>query len=243
VSGTAALRDARVVGVERLGAYAVVLVEGDGLEPVASGRFAMVRDPDGPAFLPRPVGLFRRGERLGILVDPRFAVGRIAEARTLRVLAPLGRGFDLAGATAAGTLVVAGGIGITVFADVADALGGRPRLIAGFHSAEQGAAAALVDADADVVLAPRLVTEPLAAALAAGDIERVLACGPAPMVRAVAERCAAVDVGCQVGLEAPMACGFGACYGCAVRLDGTWRRLCVEGPVVDGARLLAEPAA
>ena len=32
-----------------------------------------------------------------------------------------------------------------------------------------------------------------------------------------------------------MACGFGACYGCAVRIDGEWKRLCIEGPVVEAA--------
>ena len=34
-----------------------------------------------------------------------------------------------------------------------------------------------------------------------------------------------------------MACGFGACYGCAVELDGAWQRLCIEGPVVAAERL------
>jgi hypothetical protein len=34
-----------------------------------------------------------------------------------------------------------------------------------------------------------------------------------------------------------MACGFGACYGCAVELDGHLQRLCIEGPVVDAARI------
>ena len=39
----------------------------------------------------------------------------------------------------------------------------------------------------------------------------------------------------QLAWEAPMACGYGACYGCAVEIDGEWKRLCVEGP---GARVL-----
>jgi dihydroorotate dehydrogenase electron transfer subunit len=53
----------------------------------------------------------------------------------------------------------------------------------------------------------------------------------------VAALAAAAGVPCQVALEAPMACGFGACYGCAVELDGTWKRLCIEGPVVAAERL------
>jgi ferredoxin len=38
-------------------------------------------------------------------------------------------------------------------------------------------------------------------------------------------------------MEAPMACGFGACYGCAVRIDGELKRLCVEGPVLEASRV------
>jgi hypothetical protein len=63
------------------------------------------------------------------------------------------------------------------------------------------------------------------------------------MLHAVAALCAAGGTPCQVALEAPMACGYGACYGCAVALDGRWQRLCVEGPVVAGDRLLGEPVA
>ena len=70
------------------------------------------------------------------------------------------------------------------------------------------------------MLAPDVVTGPLERTLAAGGVEAVLAAGPLPMVRAVAAACAAASVPCQVALEAPMACGFGACYGCAVELDG-----------------------
>jgi hypothetical protein len=40
--------------------------------------------------------------------------------------------------------------------------------------------------------------------------------------------------GAQLAWEAPMACGFGACYGCAVEIDGRLARLCVEGPVLGG---------
>ena len=56
----------------------------------------------------------------------------------------------------------------------------------------------------------------------------ILACGPEPMLRAI-ERLAP---DAQLAWEAPMACGFGACYGCAVEVDGELKRLCVEGPVL-----------
>jgi len=59
----------------------------------------------------------------------------------------------------------------------------------------------------------------------------VLACGPEPMLRAVA----ALVPAAQLAWEAPMACGYGACYGCAVEIGGELKRLCVEGPVLERA--------
>lgn len=226
------------VGVRRTfaaGSYAVVELADD-LDVGPPGTFAMVRDPDGAAFLPRPIGLFRRSDGTpAFLVDPAHAVGALARAATLEVLTPLGRGFDLAGADPATTLAVGGGIGTTVFFGLPAALGGPVRVAAGFREPAQAAALDLIEpaASRDVALAPQLVTELVDLA----GVELVLASGPSPMVRAVTALTAAAGVRCQVALEAPMACGFGACYGCAVELDGTWKRLCIEGPVVAAERL------
>ena len=59
----------------------------------------------------------------------------------------------------------------------------------------------------------------------------ILGCGPDPMLEAVRALCPDA----QLAWEAPMACGYGACYGCAVEIDGALRRLCVEGPVLAAA--------
>ena len=232
------MKEPVAVGVRRTvaaGSYAVVELDGE-LEVGPPGTFAMVRDPDGAAFLPRPVGLFRRADgTAAFLVDPALGVGALARAATLEVLTPLGRGFDLAGADAATTLAVGGGIGTTVFFGLPAALGAPVRVVAGFREESQEAALDLIEPAASraVAIAPRLVTD----LVDLTGVERVLASGPAPMVRAVAALAATAGVPCQVALEAPMACGFGACYGCAVELDGTWQRLCIEGPVVAAERL------
>jgi NAD(P)H-flavin reductase len=78
--------------------------------------------------------------------------------------------------------------------------------------------------NAEVAIDPTFVTE-LRDGSACAD---VLACGPEPMLEAVRELCPRA----QLAWEAPMACGYGACYGCAVEIDGEWKRLCVEGPVL-----------
>ena len=63
------------------------------------------------------------------------------------------------------------------------------------------------------------------------------------MMQAVAEICRTHDIPCLLSLETPMACGFGACFSCVVRVkqdDGSWdyRRTCVEGPVFPAENVL-----
>jgi dihydroorotate dehydrogenase (NAD+) catalytic subunit len=79
------------------------------------------------------------------------------------------------------------------------------------------------------------VTDLLAAMLEGDDARSsaVYACGPPQMLDAVAALCADASVPCELAMESPMACGYGACYGCAVSDgDGGYKRLCVDGPVV-----------
>jgi NAD(P)H-flavin reductase len=83
-----------------------------------------------------------------------------------------------------------------------------------------------------------LVTELLAAELDRDDHAVVYSCGPPGMLEAVRARCEARRVPAQLALEAGMACGFGACFGCVVAVrDGGYVRVCVDGPVLDAAML------
>jgi dihydroorotate dehydrogenase electron transfer subunit len=66
---------------------------------------------------------------------------------------------------------------------------------------------------------------------------QVVACGPAPMLKATAKLARDFDLPCQLALEEFMACGIGGCAGCNVLLqtaDGpAMKRVCVDGPVFD----------
>jgi dihydroorotate dehydrogenase electron transfer subunit len=161
-------------------------------------------------------------KELGFLIEPigpgTRALTGLGRGERLHVLGPLGNGFRL---EVDRPLLVGGGIGVAPFPYLSERLG-RPPAVLGFRSPVHAEAAALVPG-AEVVVEPRLVTE----AMPAGH--DVLACGPEPMLRAVA----ALAPGAQLAWEAPMACGYGACYGCAVSIDGELRRLCVEGPVLE----------
>jgi dihydroorotate dehydrogenase electron transfer subunit len=135
------------------------------------------------------------------------------------VLGPLGTGFRL---DVQRPLLVGGGIGVAPFPYLSERLN-RPPAVLGFRTKDQAVAAELVP-NAEIVVEPALVTELLRTG------HDVLACGPEPMLQAVAR----LAPSAQLAWEAPMACGYGACHGCAVRIDGQLKRLCVEGPVLEG---------
>jgi dihydroorotate dehydrogenase electron transfer subunit len=209
-----------VTGVEAVGPYTLVRIDRGGLEPGEPGQFFMLEAPG--RLLPRPFSLcLAPAGELGFLVDPvgpgTEAIASVAQCDRLNVLGPLGNGFRL---DVPRPLLVGGGIGIAPFPYLSERLGGPPAVL-GFRTEWHAEAAALVP-NAEVVIDPVLVTD------AMPDGHDVLACGPEPMLEAVR----ALAPGAQLAWEAPMACGYGACYGCAVEIGGEWKRLCVEGPVL-----------
>ena len=212
-----------VVRVEDIGLYRLVRLKRGRLESGVPGQFYMLAAPG--RLLPRPMSLcLATRTELGFLIDPigpgTRALTGVVRGERLAVLGPLGNGFRL---EVERPLLVGGGIGIAPFPYLSEKLG-RPPAVLGFRSQAHAEAAALVP-NAEVVVEPRLVTEAMEPGL------DVLACGPEPMLRAVA----ALAPGAQLAWEAPMACGYGACYGCAVEIDGELKRLCVEGPVLERA--------
>jgi dihydroorotate dehydrogenase electron transfer subunit len=194
------------------------------------------------------------GVRLDFLVQ---AVGpgtsRLAELEAgegLWIHGPLGRPFsaprDVSG-DAAGAILVGGGIGVAplaIWRRQLLAAGIPARILLGFRDEANSGGLDLFDCS-EIRLASEdghtghhgFVTD-LLAVLMEGDDARsaaVYACGPPAMLEAVRGMCAERRVACELAMEAPMACGFGACFGCAIPVaTGAYLRLCVDGPVVRG---------
>jgi NAD(P)H-flavin reductase len=172
--------------------------------------------------LPRPFSLCfaPRGE-LAFLVDPigpgTRAIASVRAGDQLAVFGPLGNGFRL---DVRKPVLVGGGIGVAPLPYLSEWLE-QPPAVLGFRTEDHAQAAALVP-NAEVVVDPVFVTD----VLPPGRVP--LACGPEPMLHAVRRACP----GAQLAWEAPMACGYGACYGCVVEVDGKLERLCVKGPVL-----------
>jgi dihydroorotate dehydrogenase electron transfer subunit len=217
----------KVVANEAIGPYTLLRVERGGLDPGIPGQFFMLEAPG--RSLPRPMSLCQAppGE-LGFMLEAvgpgTQALANTEPGEMIHVFGPLGNGFRL---DVARPLLVGGGIGVAPFPYLSERLGGPPAVL-GFRSDHHAEAAALVP-NAEVVVEPTLVTEPLSDLVT--DCYKVLACGPEPMLEAVREL--APDA--QLAWEARMACGYGACYGCSVEIDGVVQRLCVAGPVLEAA--------
>jgi NAD(P)H-flavin reductase len=197
------------------------------------------------------------GVRLDFLVQ---AVGpgtsRLAALEAgegLWIHGPLGTPFSApreVAEDASGAILVGGGIGVAplaIWRRQLLAAGIPARVLLGFRDRANSGGLDLFDcseirlASEDGHTGHRGYVTDLLAVLLEGDDARsaaLYACGPPAMLEAVRVMCAERGVTCELAMEAPMACGFGACFGCAIPLSsGGYMRLCVDGPVVRGDQI------
>ena len=214
----------------------------------------------GRPYLPRAISVAETapaagGVRLDFLIE---GVGpgsdrlcELAAGERVWVTGPLGNAFAeprRLRSGAAGAILVGGGIGIAPLALLRRRFADRnvpARVLLGFRDEAHSGGLDDLFACCEVRLASEdghrghqgYVTDLLAAMLAGSDAGTavVYSCGPPAMLEAVRALCAGRDVPCQLAMESPMACGFGACFGCAVPTPGGgYLRLCVDGPVLRG---------
>ncbi len=199
-------------------------------------------------YLPRAFSIARHrdGESQFLLEDVGPGTRRLcelAEGERLWALGPLGRGFEPP-PEGRRAILVGGGVGIAPLAILQDALEGAATVLLGFRDGARaaGASAARRRARGDATTA-RQGTRPRhrpagrgARARSPRGRLRLRACGRCSRASGRCARRAGVPA--QLALEAGMACGFGACFGCVVpRRGGGYLRVCVDGPVIDAAEL------
>ena len=265
--------DAAVLANHRLsGIYNVLELDAPAIaERTQPGQFVMVKRALGrEPLLRRPFSVFEvlcdgdgtvRGlsllsKAIGTVTRELFA---IEPGERIRCLGPLGRSFTLVDPPAVAWMV-AGGVGLAPFATLAEQLrvrGVETTLFYGGRSADDlyripffealGVRVVLATEDGTRGEAGR-VTVPLqrelAAAAAGRQSVQIYACGPTPMMRAVAALMTTGGAGRQfsleVSLEPVMGCGMGGCYSCVVPVTGNGARYvrgCVDGPVFEGTRV------
>ena len=216
-------------------------------------------------FLPRACSVARVSEdgcRLDFMLeDVGPGTGRLAELRAgdgVWLMGPLGRPFardrDSPSAARRRPVLVGGGVGTAPIVMLADHFGDEALCLLGFRDLEHAHGAELVPTatvatDDGSVGYGGLITDliPWSDIDRRSDLERtegrdpnieLFACGPSPMLEAIRAGCERRGIPAQLCLEAPMACGYGACFGCVAPVrGGGYARVCVDGPVFDAVRL------
>ena len=244
-------KNCTVVEAVRLNAFAYSFtLEAEGMTPEGPDQFVHVKCGHS-RLLRRPISICDWEENLLRIVFEVRGEGtewlshRKAGDR-LDVLGPLGRGFrmDREGRY----LLVGGGIGVPPMLGCAKWTAGRSTAVLGFRSADRAMLSedfqksckeiflcsddgsigrhGFVDAQVRDILEKDK------------DFTAVLACGPKPMLKNAAAVAAGFGVPCQVSMEERMACGVGACLGCAIQMaDGTMQHVCKDGPVFDAGEV------
>ena len=250
--------------------YSVVALAAPEVASLARpGQFVMIKPSAGvDPLLRRPFSIFEilrdaHGAPTGIsLLNKRIGVGTrllydVAPGSRIGCLGPLGRPFEAIDPPAEAWMV-AGGVGLAPFVTLAEALKARGTKARLFYGARHGSELTHVELFEGLGVEPVLATEdgsrgargfvtaPLDSALRAmpnAREVRLYACGPTPMMRAVAQLAASHGRRCDVSLEQVMGCGLGGCYSCVVltRTPGGaphFVRSCIDGPVFDATRIL-----
>ena len=217
--------------------------------PVMCGQFAHVYVPG--KSLRRPISVCDASENVLRLVyqvkgEGTEIMSKMKAGEMVDVLVPLGHGFDIKKGRR--YCLIGGGIGVPPMLYTAKQCE-NPLVITGFRTSS------LVilqddfkDAGAELMLATDdgtqgrkgFVTDLLREKI--GEVDEVCACGPTPMLKAIAEVCREYNKPCQVSLEERMGCGVGACLVCAVKVrkngEEIMQHVCKNGPVFNAEEVV-----
>jgi len=201
--------------------------------------------------LMRPISVCdAQGDTLRLVVAVRgqgtLALSQIKPGDTVKILGPLGNGFSLPEGDGR-VLLVGGGVGVPPMVFLSRVLGKRVDLCMGFQNKDcvlipdglTGVCCGVglctddgslgVHGRVDKLVRPALAQKPYAC---------VMACGPRPMLRAVADLCKERNIPCQVCMEERMGCGVGACLVCACKTKHGYAHVCSDGPVFDANEVI-----
>lgn len=218
-------------------------------EGILPGQFVEILAPNNATLLRRPISIHFADydtDTLTLLIrmvgNGTKAICELAEGESLDLVLPLGRSFKSDFEAGDIVILVGGGVGVAPLlyqASVLRAEGVKVKMVYGARTASE-----LVVAKSFSQVCDTEITTDDGSAGTHGRVtdskcfrdelraaRMVQCCGPAPMMKAVAARCKAESVACEVSLENMMACGLGACLCCVEKTVKGNVCVCTEGPV------------
>ncbi|MDR3091923.1 MAG: dihydroorotate dehydrogenase electron transfer subunit [Clostridiales bacterium] len=201
-----------------------------------AGQFLHIFNDSPDMLLPRPISICAidaESGRLRVVFRAKGAGTRLISRKTrLRALGPLGNGYDTSSMSKK-ILIVGGGLGVPPLLELSRRVA-EPQVFLGFRD------------EASMILQNDFTEAETAtddgsfgfcgnavdlARRKARDFDLIVACGPKPLLRAVAGFADEKGVPALVSVEERMACGIGACVGCVIKTKSGYRKVCVDGPV------------
>ena len=183
------------------------------------------------------------------------ALSLLCAGDTVDLLAPLGNGFS-PDPSLGRVLLIGGGIGVYPLLFAAHRLGSNAKALLGFRTEslisgvkeleEMGCAVEVITDDGSNGR-KGFVTDLLLEEIEKDRPGQILTCGPAPMMASVAKIALRAGIPCEVSLEERMACGVGACMGCACKIRDLssddpdafcYKRVCADGPVFSAKEVI-----
>ena len=203
------------------------------------GQFFMFRTESfrNEPLLSRPFGVCEQNENeltflYQVVGSGTEIMADLTPGHKVKLLGPLGNGFDISKADGKKVAVVAGGIGIAPLLDLCKKLPEKADFYAGFtydpYFVDEFKAYVNSITTTSFKNDNKFITENLNP----DDYDIIYACGPNGLLKAIHEKNNKADI--EVSMEAHMACGIGACLGCTIpSADGEFLRVCKDGPVFD----------
>lgn len=246
------VEDNRMVGP---GVTLLTLRNDKGLPDMVGGQFAEIQVPSARVLLRRPVSIHSIDKEkstveflIQVVGEGTASLAALKAGDTVNVVLPLGNGFSYRSTHVARPLLIGGGVGVAPLLFLGQELAAhaiRPVFLFGgrneelilrkeefmkygslFMTTEDGSAG-----EKGFVTDHSLLFD-------SESFDRIYACGPTPMLKAVAHWAREHETACEVSLEHRMACGIGACL-CCVEDTADSGNVCVckEGPVFNIDRL------
>ena len=234
--------------------FAIYLKCPENLPQILPGQFAEVLVSNSTTtYLRRPFSIYDLDyakNELSLLIkkvgDGTVALSKLKEGDTLNLIYPLGNSFSMPGGKKA--LLIGGGVGIAPMLLLAKRLqekGYQPDVLIGGRTFNdivepekyEPFGKVFITTDDGSAGEKGMVTQHSLFSGKVKEYSAIYACGPDPMMKAVARLAESLDIPCEISLENTMACGIGACLCCVVEtIDGN-KTTCIEGPVFDTRKL------
>ena len=229
------------------GVYSLI-IETKAANYAVPGQFVSLYCQDHSRLLPRPISICEIDKDVSTLRLVYRVAGKgtdefskLTSGDTIEILGPLGNGFPLEGGK---PMVVGGGIGVPPMLQLTKDLEVSLTAVLGYRNDDMFLTEEFVDNAAELVIATDDGSVGTCGTVVDAIIENnieadvIYACGPKPMLRALAQYAAEHDIKCYVSMEERMACGVGACLGCVCQSTDVDdhshvhnKRVCADGPV------------